>query len=167
MESDVTPDELADTLFALFLIRHEHTLFEELRIRCDSSPTFRPDAFESQIFAYLAASIALALTYEYVRQPKTAEVISSLKSLVHGEVVRRGQSMDEVDDSIEEAAQRLTRLIDADPEVDTGYSFNWAQEWLKRCGVEEYNPAVLFHFSLKWKMQNLALAKSVSGARIA
>jgi hypothetical protein len=165
MDADLAADKLAEALFTLFVIGDERTLLAELRQRCESSPSFRPDVFESQVFAYLAASIALALTNEYARQPKSADVISSLRRLVRDEAARRGQSMDDLDDSIEEAAEKLGTLIDADP--NSGYSFDWAREWLNRCGVEECNPAVLFDLSHKWKVQSITLLKSVSETRIA
>jgi hypothetical protein len=164
-DGELAADKLANVLFLLFVLRDEHTLFRELRQRCELSPAFRGQTFEFQVFVFLVASIAVVLTNEYARQTNSAKAISALRQLVHEEVVQRGvESTEAVDDAIEEAAAKLGDLLYRKPNAESDLS--WAQEWLQICGVEESNPAVLLNFAQQWKLQNIALAKSVSETRI-
>lgn len=164
---EVPAETLAQHLFTFFVIGNECTLFRHVRDRCEASPTFLPEVFGFQVFVYLVASIAIVLTNEYSRQPNSVKVIVSLKRLVHDEVVRRGiHSTDDVEGAIEEAASKLHGLLYTDPEAKPGYCFDWSQEWLKACGVEEYNPQVLFEFAHKWNTQNVVLAKMINEMRI-
>lgn len=161
-DSEVPADVLAQTLFIIFVIGDEGTRFYDLLKDWESHPTFRPDTFRFQLFAYLVATVALALTHEYSRQPNSVKVITALKRLVTAEAVQREvSSVEDLDDAIEKAASKLHDLLFTDPQAKPAYCFEWAREWLKLCGIDEYNPQVLFEFSYRWKSGYVALRKSI------
>ena len=167
-DSELAADVLAEALFNLSVVKDEDSLFQDLSERYRSNLDFRQEAFCLQRFVYLAASVALALTHEQARQPRSYHAIKALKHLVTQEAVHRpGFSTEKkLDDTIEEAASKLHDLIFTDPELKPGYSFDWAREWIKDCGVDEVNPAVLFKFAHTWRNQYLALARGIRETRI-
>ena len=78
-----------------------------------------------------------------------------------------GDTEEDSDSEIEEAASDHAKLVFTDPEKDKGLSFDWAQEWLRRIGIEETNPITLFEISHEWKLCHIYTLKLLSSMQVA
>jgi len=163
----VQAEELAQLLFSLCVLQEETTVMRKEQSRYDNMAGFQREAFQRQLFLYLVASVAIALTNEHSRRPEISGVIIPFRQLVNSEIARRWRfSEAEADSAVENASSDLGRLLYANPGAQKGISFEWPQEWLKRVGVTEYDPAALFEINMRWKLHQIHLAKMLSKFRI-
>lgn len=163
----IKSEELAQRLFSSLVLDDEATMMASERERLKAALGFQIQAFERQKFVYLAANITIALTNDVGRHSAVAEVIPHFRRLVAAEMRKRwGDSDDAIDSEMERAASDYTTLLFTNPDQNKGLSFDWSKEWLRRIGVEEFNPAVLFSVSAAWKMQYVHTAELLSRVRV-
>jgi len=165
-DESVPAQTLASQLFTHFVLGDETSLFDSLRFRYEHVPRLQLEAFHKQVFLYLIATVAIALMNESYRQPAAAKVIEFFKHLVHEEVVRRGQSVEDVDNAVEKASVDLHALLFTDPAPSPTKSFDWTQAWLRQIAIVEFNPATLFQVSQTWRNQHVTLAKLIGETQI-
>ena len=147
------------------MIADEANLLAELDSRARASAGFDQRSHERQRFIYLVGIVAVALTDAVRTDKRFVAVVSHLRRMVRVEMQNRWGDTDETADSaIAEAGQDCARLIFTFPQEDPALSLTWPQEWLKRGGVDEVNPAVLFQISHAWKEQYLKVSKVTSQA---
>ena len=159
-------EQLAQNLFSVFVIEERPTLLIERDF--SASATFDQRSYERQKFIYLVAIIAVAFTDLANKNKRFADALWHLRRMVRVEMHNRwGDTEDAADSAIEEAAQDCVRLIASVLSGDHAFSnFTWFQEWLKRSGVDEFNPVTLFLISHQWTEQYLALMNITERARI-
>ena len=133
-----------------------------------AAPGFHVLNFERQRFWYLVAVIAVALT-DAVKQGRKqlVEVLPYLRDLVCEEMKERWEvDEDSVDYAIMVTGRDYSRLIFGDREANRALTLEWAQDWLKRCGIEETNPIRLFQIGQSWLDQYATVAEVVRRAQL-
>ena len=158
-----SPEHLAQLLLSKFVIADEVTIPIGRDFRALAG--FDQSSYERQRFVYRVAMVAIALTAATSRDKRFVSVVWHLRRMVRTEMQNRWDHTDETADSaIEEATQDCTHLLFTPPGEDRGLSLSWPQEWLKRSGVDEVNPIVLFAVSQTWKQQYMSVVEFTSRA---
>lgn len=161
----VPAKQLADVLFEHFVLADEISWREKHLARYSKDAV--AEALTKQVFIYLAASTAVALTNEASRQPNVRSAAKRFRKHVTTEALRRWAAVEgDADRAVEEAAGDLARLFFTDPRQQASFSLDWARDWLAAAGAEETNPVSLFLISSLWKKQYVQLAKMLRHFRI-
>jgi hypothetical protein len=162
----LTPTVLARKLFAVFVLHDEDTIMAEECSRARREAVVRPDVFERQRFAYLIASVTLAINSIKHAKRMVPEIMEEFQRLVSAEVVRRQSDEAATNAEIQSAIDDCIKLIFTDPSTDRGLSFDWPMAWLHRVGIEETNPQTLFSISIAWKNHFHYTAQFLSQVRV-
>jgi hypothetical protein len=159
-----SPSGLAQLLFQLVLEDEK----KPNPYRWEEKPEFKQDVYSNQMLVYLIASITFALAGFYSKYPRATEVQFEFRRLVINEMKTRwGYSEQKTDDLIEEAIEDYANLIRTsftgpsaeDRAASRAASLKWAQNWVKKMGIEESNLMTLTRISFHWGNQFIHLAK--------
>jgi hypothetical protein len=163
LRTKVRASDLAELLYQQCVLEDEPYADQHLLLgqRLDS------EALRQRVFLYLVASIILALTWKYRKDPRASGLIPHIKGRAADEARRRwSQSEDYLVEEVDTAAIDLEHLLSTDPNENRALSFEWAQAWLAKAGHEECNPGTLFAISFFWQNQYIALGRMLERFRI-
>lgn len=163
---EITPEELAHALFSR-IVEDTSTVLDSHSERFKSCSSFQPNRFERRKFVYLAADMAMALTAAAQQQSAMAEVVPHFRHRVLVAMEKSwGATEAQADDEIERACGDYAKLVFTNPNENKGFSFDWAQSWLRAVGIDEVNPAVLLSVSSTWRLFHAHTLKSLSSIHI-
>lgn len=161
----VSAKDLADLVYILAMTDSE--ILKEEGARYSEFSGFQPETYEKLVFVYRVASVAIALTNAYESQPRISRVIEAFRDRIRDEMAARwGYSQGDADEAVEDAAGHLGTLLFSNPAEDRGRAFDWTQNWLKKAGVEEFNPVRLLEISAAWNYHFLSIAEFLSKFRV-
>jgi len=160
----VPASDFAATLFNGWVIASENMPSASTEIdsyRNDAD--FQEGLFHKKRFLYTIASVAVALSFlARKRQHYIPAVIAHLRQQVRDEMFRRWGYTDGPSDLlVQEASENLAKLVFTNPKDQPALSFEWAKEWLKDVGINEFNPVTLFKFSHNRKENVLTLINTI------
>lgn len=163
---EIDPEQLGHLLFSKS-VDDTAIIMKSDNEHLEASPGFQKQVFERRKLVYLLAGNIIALTNAASQQPSFSHVFAHFTKrvrLLMQQIWKASEA--DIDAEIEKAASDYAVLLFTDPATNRALSFEWAQEWLRQVGVEEYNPSVLFRISGMWKIQHDFTAKLLARMRI-